>query len=64
MELLRRYEIPKAPNKFFMLSAFGLIFSVLLFIAGIIDLNWSVAFSLTFLIMLLSSLVAIAPPKE
>ncbi len=64
MHLLKDFEIPKSPNKFFMLSVFGLIISTLLFIGGIIDLTWSVTFSLTFLIMLISSLIAIAPPKE
>ncbi|MDK2850027.1 MAG: hypothetical protein PWP03_8 [Candidatus Woesearchaeota archaeon] len=63
MELLKPYEMHEAPNKFFMLSAFGLIISVLLFIGGLLDLSWAVAFSLTFLVMLLGSLLAISPKE-
>ncbi|HDP73354.1 MAG TPA: hypothetical protein ENN46_00130 [Candidatus Woesearchaeota archaeon] len=61
--LLRRYEMHEAPNSFFIFAGLGLIISFILTVTDKIDKTWGTAFFIAFLVMLVSTLMAIAPKE-
>lgn len=62
--LIDKYDLEKSNNNFFIVSTLGLIISLFLTTSGYIELSWGITFIIVFLIMLISSLVAIYPSDE
>lgn len=62
--LIDRYDLDKSNNNFFIISTLGFIISLFLTTSGYLEISWGISFIIVFLIMIISSLVAIYPTDE